>query len=68
MLGIVPDSLSTALSYKDLWPQILARHVIRRVDVNKIAGDLKKQGLLVFPDWEMKKRVPQANYRVYRKA
>jgi hypothetical protein len=52
--------------YKDLWPLVLARHIVRRVDVNKIAADLKKEGLLVFPNWEAKKRVPHPEYVVFR--
>jgi len=67
LLAITPDSASPVL-YKNLWPEVLARHVVRRVDVNKLAADLKKQGMLIFPDWESRKRVPQASYRVYRKS
>jgi len=49
-----------------LWPQILARLVVRHSDVNKVAAQLRQDRLLVIPDWEKGKRVPQANYRVQK--
>jgi three-Cys-motif partner protein len=52
--------------YGDVWPRILAKHVVRRPDVNQIGARLRKEGKIVFPDWEPKKRVPQPSYRVQR--
>jgi three-Cys-motif partner protein len=57
-----PDSIV----YEKLWPQVLARHVVRRVDVNQIAARLRSEGRLAFPDWEKNKRIPQPQYRVQR--
>jgi three-Cys-motif partner protein len=65
LLALAPER-SMPIMYKDLWPQVLARHVVRRVDLNKIASELKKEGSLVFPGWEARKRVPQSDYLVYR--
>jgi three-Cys-motif partner protein len=65
LLTLTPIQPSSIL-YKDLWPQVLARHIIRRPDVNKLAAALKSDGRLFFPDWEKQKRVPQPNYRVQR--
>jgi three-Cys-motif partner protein len=55
-----------SIRYQDLWPQVLARHVVKRSDVNRIAAHLRHEGRLLFPDWEKSKRVPQPNYRVQR--
>jgi hypothetical protein len=52
--------------YEKLWPEVLLRHVVRLPDVNKIAGRLRDDKRLLFPDWEKGKRVPQQNYRVQR--
>jgi len=65
LLVLTPIQPSSIL-YKDLWPQVLARHIIRRPDVNKLAVALKANGRLLFPDWEKQKRVPQPDYRVQR--
>jgi hypothetical protein len=57
-----PDSIA----YEKLWPQVLARHVVSRPDVNAIAAQLREKGELLFPDWEQGKRVPQTHYRAQR--
>lgn len=67
LLTLAPDE-KTPIKYKDLWPQVLAQHVVRRPTVNQIAADLRKKGLLVFPGWEAKKRVPQPEYILFRKS
>lgn len=66
LIELAPDR-STPILYKDLWPQVLARHVVRRTAVNQLAAQLRKDNFLQFPDWEPRKRVPQPDYRVYRK-
>jgi three-Cys-motif partner protein len=53
--------------YEHLWPLVLARHVVKRSDVNRIAARLRQEGRLLFPDWEQSKRVPQSNYGVQRR-
>jgi three-Cys-motif partner protein len=55
-----------AIPYDKLWPQVLARHVVRKTDVNQIAARLRDDGKLLIPDWEKGKRVPQPTYRVQR--
>jgi three-Cys-motif partner protein len=67
LLALTPDHPSS-IAYKDLWPEVLARHVITRPDVNKIAAALRKEGQIVFPGWEKGKRVPQPAYLVHRAA
>ncbi len=52
--------------YERLWPRVLARHVVRKPDVNEIAAHLRAQGQLEFPDWEKGKRVPQPEYKTQR--
>jgi three-Cys-motif partner protein len=55
-----------AIQYDQLWPQILARGVVRRVDVNKIVARLRTENKLLIPDWEKNRRVPQDSYRLKR--
>ncbi|MDA9389891.1 hypothetical protein WN73_03925 [Bradyrhizobium sp. CCBAU 45394] len=65
LLRLAPHR-SSPISYGELWPQVLARHVVRRTDINQLAGKMKKDGSLVFPDWEPRRRVPQPGYRLFR--
>jgi three-Cys-motif partner protein len=66
LLDLTPQQ-PAAILYEKLWPQVLARHVVRKPDVNKIAAYLRKQGVLLFPDWEKGKHVPQPRYRTQRR-
>ena len=54
------------ISYKTLWALVLAKHSVKRTDVNKMCGEMKKSGELTFPDWVDGKRVPEDHYRVQR--
>ena len=51
-------------TYLKVWPRVLEKHVVTRVDVNQIAARLRKEGMLLFPGWEAGKRVPQDQYVV----
>jgi three-Cys-motif partner protein len=53
-----------AVQYDQLWPQILARNIVKKVDVNKIVARLRKENKLLIPDWERNRRVPQDGYRL----
>jgi three-Cys-motif partner protein len=55
-----------SITYDKLWPLILVRHVVRRTDVNQIAGRLRREGKLLIPDWEKGKQIPQPTYRIQR--
>lgn len=48
-----------------VWPQMLAKHAIRKPDANAIATSMYKSGKIKFPDWKDKKRVPANSYRTY---
>jgi three-Cys-motif partner protein len=65
LLELTPAKPGSIL-YEKLWPRVLARHVVRLPDVNKIAARLRSKGTLLFPDWEKGKRVPQPSYRTQR--
>jgi three-Cys-motif partner protein len=65
LMELVPPA-PASITYDKLLPQVLARHVVRYTDINKIAGDLYKAGILLIPEWEPRKRVPQPNYRIQR--
>lgn len=60
LLELTPEEPGSIV-YERLWPQILARNVIRRPDVNQIAVRLRNEGRLLFPEWEKSKRVPRHN-------
>jgi three-Cys-motif partner protein len=67
LLALTPQEPAFGI-YGDLWPQVLARHVVRKPDVNQFAARLRDEKRLIFPDWEPRKRVPQPNYRMQRRA
>lgn len=48
-----------------VWPRLLADHAIRKTDASAIAGALRKEGALEFPDWVAGKRVADDTYRVF---
>jgi three-Cys-motif partner protein len=64
-IALVPEA-PNSIEYEVVWPQILASHVVRLTDVNQIGAQLRRDGRLVFPDWEKGKRVPQPRYRMRR--
>lgn len=64
-LSMLTDDFTSA-TYGQLWPKILARHVIRLTDLNKIAARLRKEGKISFPGWEKRRQVPQSHYHVHR--
>jgi three-Cys-motif partner protein len=55
-----------SIRYDQLWPRILARSVVTKVDVNKIVARLRAENGLLIPDWEKLKQVPQDGYRLQR--
>ena len=65
LLDLCPVSPETA-KYVEVWPRVLAKHVVRLPDVNQMASLLRKEGKVHFPDWEDGKRVPQAHYRMQK--
>lgn len=65
LLELTPQK-PAAICYEALWPEVLARHVIRRPQVNELAVKLRNTRALEFPDWEKGKRVPQPSYRTWR--
>ena len=67
LLTLAPEQ-PDAIRYERLWPQVLARHMVRKTQVNRIPVQLRAEGRLLFPDWERGKRVPQPQYRTQRTA
>jgi three-Cys-motif partner protein len=55
-----------SIPYRTLWATVLAKHAVRRKDVNGICAAMRKSGELLFPDWQPRKQVPQDHYRVQR--
>jgi hypothetical protein len=67
LLDLVPKSPDHIL-YRKLWATVLSRHVVRLTDVNAICAEMRKKEELLFPDWEIGKRVPKDRYRTQRPA
>jgi three-Cys-motif partner protein len=65
LLQFTPKAPGSIL-YEKLWPQVLARHIVRLPDVNKMAAALRGEGKLHVGDWEKGKRVPQPHYKMQR--
>jgi three-Cys-motif partner protein len=65
VLELIPDPPASVL-YGDIWPAVLALHVVKLTDVNKICANLRKEGKIEFPNWEKGKHVPKDNYRAVK--
>jgi three-Cys-motif partner protein len=65
LVRLVPPR-PNSIVYEELRAQVLARHVVRAPDINKIAARLRAEGRILFPGWEKGKRVPQSRYQVQR--
>jgi hypothetical protein len=62
---LAPASPATAV-WGEIWPKILERCVVRKSQLNALAGNLRKSGQLKFVDWPPRKRSPEDNYRFHR--
>jgi hypothetical protein len=65
ILKLTPDQPGSIL-YEELWPQVLARHVVKLTDFNHIAAKLRADGKLVVPNWQPGKQVPHTGYKMQR--
>jgi three-Cys-motif partner protein len=65
LFELVPKAPSS-IRYETVRTLVLARHVVKLADVNRIAARLRQEKRLLFPDWEKGKRVPQPHYRTQR--
>ncbi|NPU13248.1 three-Cys-motif partner protein TcmP [Bradyrhizobium sp. 83002] len=64
-LELVPRD-PALIRFDEVWPHVLSRHILRLKDINEIAARLRKEGKLIFLDWEARKRVPDGYYRMQR--
>lgn len=60
LLAIANDT--PGLKWGKVWPRLLADHAIRKTDAGRIAGALRKQGQIHFPQWAERKQVPDDSY------
>lgn len=65
LLKLTPEE-PDSIRYEKLWPLVLTHNIVRKTDVNQIAGRLYREGKLLIPDWESRKQVPQPGYRIQR--
>lgn len=59
-------ALANGSKWGSIWPEVLTHHAVRRTELNVIAARLRKEGKLVFPNWQAGKRVPDDGYQVQR--
>jgi three-Cys-motif partner protein len=62
---LAPPAPATAV-WGEIWPKILERCVVRKSQLNALAGNLRKSGQLKFVDWAPRRRSPEDNYRFHR--
>jgi len=55
-----------SVAYGDIWPQVLAKHAIRKTELNAVAARLRKEGRLLFADWKERQRVPSDESLMFR--
>lgn len=65
LLALAPVAPRTA-RWEDIATATMAAHVIRKPELGRLAGALRKAGKLHFPAWGARKQVPDADYRVCR--
>jgi hypothetical protein len=65
LIAAAPKAPGSAI-YGTLWPKVLAERIVGKADVNKIAADLRKEGHLLFPNWQKRQRVPRDDTVVQR--
>jgi three-Cys-motif partner protein len=56
----------TGMLWENIWPQVLSEHVVSKPLLGRIAGDLRKAGMLKIPAWSSeRKKVPEDGYRLH---
>jgi len=65
LLSVIPCAPAT-IPYGEVWPQVLAANVVRKMHVGQIAARLRNEGLLHFDQWPPRTRTPDDEYRVGR--
>lgn len=63
LLQLIPV-LPNYRPYGEVWPLVLAKHAIRKVDLDAFANRMRAEGMLLFPSWEPRKRKPKDEYKV----
>lgn len=58
----------TMVQFRTLAERVMVKHIVRHTDVRQLAGELRREGLLIFPRWpvDARKRVPEDDYPVCR--
>lgn len=65
MLGAVPEPPSSE-RFGNVATGLMLEHVVRRVELGRIAAQLRKDGLLQISPWPARKIVPDDDYRISR--
>lgn len=65
MKAVTPSAPASA-AWGRIWPQVMERHVVSQAQLNQLAGEMHRQGILYCSDWGPRKRVPDDGYRLQR--
>jgi hypothetical protein len=52
--------------YGNIWPVVLAKHAVRKMEVDETANQLRKAEQVVFAEWAPRLRVPKDNFGIAR--
>lgn len=53
--------------WSEIWPELLERHMITRTQASAIANRLRIAGVIAFPDWRPRQRLPRDGDRLFRR-
>jgi three-Cys-motif partner protein len=65
MLGAAPEP-PTSERFGNVATTLMLEHVVRRVELGRIAAQLRKDGLIQISPWPARKIVPEDDYRISR--
>lgn len=66
LMKVVTPSAPASAPWGRIWPQVMERHVVSQAQLNQLAGEMHRQGILYSSDWGPRKRVPDDGYRLQR--
>lgn len=66
LMKVVTPSAPDSAPWGRIWPQVMERYVVSHAQLNQLAGELHRRGVLSCADWGHRKRVPDDGYRLQR--
>jgi len=66
LLQTLPPFAPASATWAEIWPKVMERHVVSHAQLNQLAAELSRKGMLHFLDWAPRKRAPDDHYRLCR--